>query len=154
VLQQQPIILRRPEIIHGIRNLIQNAVDFAATTVWIETEWSNDLIVLRIMDDGRGYPPSMIGRIGEPFVRRRSQSLDQTRPEYEGMGLGLFIAKTLLERCGAELSFANGTDSFATRASHSERTGAFVEVKWPRPRLEARSGGARKALGENAPIKV
>lgn len=150
----QPNVLRRPEIIHGLRNLIQNAVDFADETVWIETDWAEGTIIVRIMDDGRGYPPSMIGRIGEPFVRRRSQNLDQTRPEYEGMGLGLFIAKTLLERSGAELTFANGTDSFAKRASHSERTGAFVEVTWPRARLEANREGARKALGENAPIKL
>ena len=64
---------------------------------------------MRIVDDGDGYPPNLLGRIGDPFVRSRRADLDPARrPEYEGMGLGLFIAKTLLERTGATLRFANG----------------------------------------------
>ena len=91
---QQPSILRRPEIIHGLRNLIQNGVDFAASSLWIEADWSDDKIIVRIVDDGKGYPPQLIGRIGDPFMRRRRPGLDKAkRPEYEGMGLGLFIAK-------------------------------------------------------------
>ena len=112
--QQQPSILRKPEVIHGLRNLIQNAVDFARTTVWIETRWDDERIWIRIMDDGRGFPPYILGRIGDPFMRRRrGESERLLRPEYEGMGLGLFIAKTLLERSGAELRFANGSDGMA-----------------------------------------
>jgi len=149
----QPTVLRRPEIVHGLRNLIQNAVDFAQSTVWIETEWSDTDITVRIMDDGKGYPVSVMGRIGEPFVRRRNQASNDTiRPGYEGMGLGLFIAKTLLERSGAELSFANGSESFRSRASHSARTGAFVELRWPRSRLDIGNQRPRRALGANAPI--
>ena len=126
----QPQILRRPEIIHGLRNLVQNAVDFARTTVWIEAIWSPTAITVRILDDGAGFPPQLIGRIGDPFVRRRRGGPDRRlRPEYEGMGLGLFIAKTLLERTGAELSFANGPDG------PDERRGAIVEVVWPRDRI-------------------
>ena len=107
-----PQIYRRPEIIHGLRNLVQNAVDFARTSVWIEAIWTDDTISIRILDDGRGFPPHLLGRIGDPFMRRRkSEAERRQRPEYEGMGLGLFIAKTLLERSGAELSFANGTDT-------------------------------------------
>ena len=135
----QPIVLRRPEIIHGLRNLVQNAVDFARTTVAIETRWTGDRITLRIIDDGRGFPPDMIGHIGEPFIRRRAPAPDSRRPGYEGMGLGLFIAKTLLERSGAELTFANGT----------EGVGALVEVSWPRAVLEV---PATPGLGENRPI--
>ncbi len=111
--EPQPTILRRPEVIHGLRNLVQNAVDFARSTVWVEGEWTSGRIVIRITDDGDGFPPSVIGRIGDPFVRaRRPEPEVEKRPGYEGMGLGLFIAKTLLERSGAELSFANGTDPF------------------------------------------
>lgn len=128
---RQPTILRRPEIIHGLRNLIQNAVDFARTTVWIEAEWSDAMISIRIMDDGDGYPPNVIGRIGDPFVRvRRTDRGHTSRPEYEGMGLGLFIAKTLLERSGAELTFANATDPFLTPEERPERSGAVVEAVW------------------------
>lgn len=149
----QPTILRRPEVIHGLRNLIQNAVDFARSNVWIESTWSDTSITVRIMDDGRGYPAHLMPRIGEPFVRRRNAPGDPRRPEYEGMGLGLFIAKTLLERSGADLSFANGSDSFRSREGYAERTGAVVEVRWPRPWLEAQPGEARRPLGQNQPIR-
>ena len=87
-------------------------------------------------------------------MRRRTAPADPRRPEYEGMGLGLFIAKTLLERSGADLSFANGSDSFRTRDGFSERTGAFVEVTWPRDVLEEDRSAERRSLGRNQPIGV
>ncbi len=117
----QPQIERRPEIIHGLRNLIQNAVDFAAGNVWIDVDWNGAAVRIRIVDDGPGYPPSIIGRLGDPFLRRREVP-DLLRPEYEGMGLGLFIAKTLLERTGAEVTFMNAAES---------GRGALVSVNWP-----------------------
>ena len=133
-----PNINRRPEVIHGLRNLIQNAVDFASTTVWIEAEWSDALLSVRIIDDGNGFPPQIIGRIGDPFVRARAPNQDVAlRPDYEGMGLGLFIAKTLLERTGADLSFANASDRFLKEGELSEKCGAIVEVRWPRDALSA-----------------
>src|SRR6056297_1366702 len=135
-LAGQPFVLRRPEIIHGLRNLIQNAVDFATDTVWIESRWSAENITIRIMDNGPGFPVPIMPRIGEPFMRRRTPRSDARRPEYDGMGLGLFIAKTLLERSGADLSFANGVDSFSAGHRKSERTGAVIEVVWPRAELE------------------
>ena len=146
-----PVIQRRPEIIHGLRNLIQNAVDFAHSTVWIETHWSADKITIRIMDDGKGYPIDMIGRIGDPFMRRRAAAPDPRRPGYDGMGLGLFIAKTLLERSGADLSFANGAKANNGRLGQSKNLGAIVEVSWPRAQLEADDRADRKPLGENQP---
>ncbi|MBV2359510.1 ActS/PrrB/RegB family redox-sensitive histidine kinase [Thalassococcus sp. CAU 1522] len=149
----QPMILRRPEIIHGMRNLVQNAVDFARSTIWIEALWTDDIVSVRILDDGRGFPPHLIGRIGDPFVRKRRSETDRkTRPEYEGMGLGLFIAKTLLERTGAQLSFANGSDPFSTETL--ERRGAIVEVVWPREKIVSEAASHGTALGENRPIEV
>ncbi|MGB2201498.1 MAG: sensor histidine kinase RegB [Pseudooceanicola atlanticus] len=149
-----PSILRRPELIHGLRNLIQNAVDFSTAHVWVEAQWSDDQIAIRIMDDGRGYAPQVIGRIGDPFMRRRRYSDDGSqRPGYEGMGLGLFIAKTLLERTGAELSFANGPDHHGRFGKNSERTGAVVEVVWPRRTIDARYGDTPVRYGENQPIQ-
>ncbi len=117
----QPEIERGPEIVQGLRNLVQNAVDFAASTVWIDIDWSEREIRVTIADDGPGFPPELIGRIGEPFLRRRGPQAE--RPGYEGMGLGLFIAKTLLERSGARLAFDN----------RDQGGGAVVTVVWPRP---------------------
>lgn len=181
---QTSAVQRRPEIIHGLRNLVQNAVDFAAGNVWIDIEEetvsaparragrpakapletggqragqttllaaapvSGPRFVVRIADDGPGYPPQMIGRIGDPLMRRRAgDTARDTRPGYVGMGLGLFIAKTLLERSGARLSFANGSDPFLSGSERPERSGALVEVAWPRAAIAApeASGG----LGEN-----
>ncbi|MEQ9260206.1 MAG: ActS/PrrB/RegB family redox-sensitive histidine kinase [Roseovarius sp.] len=150
----QPSILRRPEIIHGLRNLVQNAVDFARENVWVESTWSETTIAIRIMDDGRGYPQHLLGRIGDPLMRRRNWDIDPHRPGYEGMGLGLFIAKTLLERSGADLSFANGFESFRRLGEMAQRTGAVVEVVWPRAALEGDSAVARGPLGDNEPIRA
>lgn len=151
----QPSILRKPEIIHGLRNLIQNAVDFARANVWVEAEWTDSRITVSIMDDGRGYPSHMIGRIGDPFMRRRRAEADlRTRPEYEGMGLGLFIAKTLLERSGAELKFANGTDPYQHLTVHKDRTGAIVKVSWPRNLIDAQKGDTPVPSGSNKRIQV
>ncbi|WP_377191836.1 sensor histidine kinase RegB [Ruegeria meonggei] len=152
---QQPSILRKPEIIHGLRNLIQNAVDFARANVWVEAEWTPEVITIFIMDDGRGYPSQMIGRIGDPFMRhRRVETERRTRPEYEGMGLGLFIAKTLLERSGAELNFANGSDPYQTLSSHQDRLGAIVQVSWPRNLVDAQLGDTAVLSGANQRIQI
>ncbi len=144
--EREPTILRSPEVIHGLRNLVQNAVDFAHSRVWIDAEWTTGSVTVRIIDDGDGYPPQVIGRIGDPFVRSRR---DAARPGYEGMGLGLFIAKTLLERTGAELSFANAADPFLTPDERPDRSGAIVEVIWPLSAIASTSG---QRLGENARI--
>ncbi|MDQ7071990.1 MAG: ActS/PrrB/RegB family redox-sensitive histidine kinase [Rhodobacterales bacterium] len=152
--ERPPYILRLPEVIHGLRNLIQNAVDFATETVWIESSWSKDVVSIRVMDDGPGFPPQLIGRIGDPFMpsRRANRELTQ-RPEYEGMGLGLFIAKTLLERTGAELDFANGSDDHSRDRDHFERRGAIIEIAWPRRKIDAIKGDFAVPVGENKPLK-
>jgi two-component system sensor histidine kinase RegB len=144
---RQPVIDRRPEIIHGLRNLIQNAVDFAETAVDIEVRWTDQNIFVRIEDDGPGFPASVIGRIGDPFMRRRRVDQDRARrPGYEGMGLGLFIAKTLLERSGARLSFAN--------AGNDSAGGAIVIVEWQTDKIAPPTDGNSRGLGENIPIST
>ncbi|WP_136683063.1 sensor histidine kinase RegB [Falsirhodobacter xinxiangensis] len=143
--ERMPTVLRSAELIHGLRNLIQNAVDFSRSTVWIDGCWDDETILVRIVDDGSGFSSQIIGRIGEPFVRSRRT---ETRPEYEGMGLGLFIAKTLLERTGARLRFANAADPFLDPQERLGRSGAVVEVIWPRDALEPEDG----PLGDNLPF--
>jgi two-component system sensor histidine kinase RegB len=107
------------------------------------------------MDDGKGYPSHLIGRIGDPFMRRRKNSSDRAqRPGYEGMGLGLFIAKTLLERSGAELSFANGSDANAYAKPGAPKIGAIVEVVWPRSKIDAIHGENAVPIGQNPPLSI
>lgn len=153
-LLNQPSVLRKPEIIHGLRNLVQNAVDFAHSKVWIELHWSADLITLRICDDGDGFPGHLLGRLGDPFMRRRApQSEPGRRPGYEGMGLGLFIAKTLLERTGARLEFANARDVRHSQSLGADQTGALVVVTWPRRKIDAVRGDTPVPGGHNLPIE-
>ncbi|SIQ14127.1 ActS/PrrB/RegB family redox-sensitive histidine kinase [Paracoccus thiocyanatus] len=130
------IVLRDAAMIHGLRNLVQNAVDFAASRVTIETGADRRDLWVRITDDGPGFPPALLPRIGSPFLTTRPRAEDGRR--YEGMGLGLFIAKALLERSGARLRFANG-----------RRGGAEIVVTWPRGKIET---GDRGALGPNPQI--
>ena len=151
----QPVITRRPEIIHGLRNLVQNAVDFARANVWIDVLWDAEWLTVRIVDDGPGFSSNIMARIGDPFVRRRkSGRLAKSRLGYEGMGLGLFIAKTLLERSGGEITFANGREPFEAFATPGERAGAIVEVRWARTAFADAEAQKSAALGENTPFPV
>jgi len=151
----QPVVDRRPEVIHGLRNLIQNAVDFATSTVWIDIVWSPSTLTVRITDDGPGFPAAVLGRIGDPFVTaRRDPGEAQTRPGYTGMGLGLFIAKTLLERSGAEITFTNAREPFEERARPGQPAGAAVECVWQREDAETVRRADRAALARNAAIEI
>ena len=152
---KMPNILRKPEIIHGLRNLVQNGVDFAAANVWIDAHWTDNQISVRIVDDGPGYPSDLLGRIGDPFLPRRSgKKPDIERPEYEGMGLGLFIAKTLLERSGGEITFANGTDQMEKQKRSGSRGGAIAEVNWDIAAIIAPEIHETEGLGENKPFAI
>ncbi|KEO54306.1 sensor histidine kinase RegB [Thioclava pacifica] len=146
---RQPTIYRYPELIHALRNFIQNAVDFARSTVWIEAEWDSERITVRVIDDGKGFPTNVLNRIGDPFLQPRSNASE--RKDYEGMGLGVFIAKTLIERTGGRLSFANGDAPYASASDNPTRSGAVVEVVWPAQRILAQQEGA---LGFNQPIEL
>jgi len=150
----QPVIWRKPEVIHGLRNLVQNAVDFAETRIWVEGSWGDGLIRIRITDDGQGFPQDLLGRLGDPFLSRRARSQGRERPGYEGMGLGLFIAKTLLERSGARVTFSNASDPFLVAEDKAEKSGAVVEVIWPHGSLGLLEDEASGPLGENQPIAI
>jgi two-component system sensor histidine kinase RegB len=150
----QPVIWRKPEVIHGLRNLVQNAVDFAETRIWVEGGWGEGQIRIRITDDGHGFPQDLLGRLGDPFLSRRARSQGRDRPGYEGMGLGLFIAKTLLERSGARVTFFNASDPFLVAEDKAEKSGAVVEVIWPHEVLGLLEDEATGPLGENQPIAI
>ena len=115
----EPSIRSAPEIIHGIGSLVQNATQFAKTRVKISITWSADNVNVSITDDGPGFPPFVLDRIGEPYI-----SLRMSQDGH--MGLGIFIAQTLLARTGAEVLFRN-----------QQGGGAFVTIRWPRSKIES-----------------
>jgi two-component system, sensor histidine kinase RegB len=119
----EPVGSRNPAILYGVGNIVENAVDFARTTVEVNAWWNKDTIELVISDDGPGIPPDILNRIGEPYLSRR-----RSKDEGGGLGLGVFIARTLLERTGAKVSFTN-----RIFPDH----GAVVQITWPRDRFEA-----------------
>jgi two-component system sensor histidine kinase RegB len=117
---------RQPGIIYGLGNIVENAVDYAEKCVTVSAAWSEDNVSVSIIDDGPGFAPGVMDQLGEPYVR--SHSAKQLRDgERSGLGLGFFIAKTLLERSGATMEFDNreGPDR-----------GAVVRVTWSRQDFE------------------
>ena len=88
--------------------------------------WNAETVEIIISDDGPGIAPHMLKRIGEPYLSRR-RSPDDAQNERSGLGLGVFIARTLLERTGAKVSFSN-----RTFPDH----GAVVQIAWPRSAFE------------------
>jgi len=132
----EPVGGRNPAILYGLGNLLENAVDFARKRVDVAASWSGQKVSVTITDDGPGFAPEVMDRIGEPYVtsRRNAETGEDesggfAASEYEksGLGLGFFIAKTLLERSGASLDFRNRV--FPER-------GAVVRVQWDRSEFE------------------
>ncbi|MEO0327193.1 MAG: ActS/PrrB/RegB family redox-sensitive histidine kinase [Pseudomonadota bacterium] len=119
----EPQCVRNPGILYGLGNLVENAVDHAKEKILLNASWDEERIVVRISDDGSGFDDEVLARIGEPFVARRAR-----KKRSGGLGLGLFIAKTLLERSGATLSFSN--------YSSNGLSGANAIVEWPRYLIE------------------
>ena len=123
----EPVGTRNPAILYGVGNILENAVDFARTTVEVNAWWNSDTVEIVVSDDGPGFAPDIINRIGEPYLSRRRSPAD-AQSGHRGLGLGVFIARTLLERTGATVSFTN-----RIFPDH----GAVVQIAWPRQRFEA-----------------
>ncbi|MGB3502043.1 MAG: ActS/PrrB/RegB family redox-sensitive histidine kinase [Mesorhizobium sp.] len=116
----EPVTRRNPGVIYGIGNLVENAVDFAHERVLLRFGWDEDQVKLQVIDDGPGFQAEILDRIGEPYMTTRGGGA-QGDHSGGGLGLGLFIAKTLLERSGAAVNFRN-----------EQGKGALGEVVWPR----------------------
>jgi two-component system sensor histidine kinase RegB len=127
----EPVGTRNPAILYGLGNLIENAVDFARARVEVAVRWTGNQVAMTIADDGPGFSTEIMDRIGEPYVTTRGVRSMSTDTDPIGLGLGFFIAKTLLERSGATLALAN-------RAL--PETGAVVRVRWGRADFERPPG--------------
>jgi two-component system sensor histidine kinase RegB len=125
----EPTGARNPAIVYGLGNLVENAVDFARSSVEITASWDEEEVVITIQDDGPGFPPEIMDRLGEPYVTTRRHRFTEDSEE-TGLGLGFFIAKTLLERSGATLYFRN---------HRSLDLGAEVSTRWARSDFEYRA---------------
>src|SRR3977135_868209 len=134
---REPVGTRHPGILYGVGNILENAVDFARTTVEVNAWWNTETVEIIISDDGPGFAPDILKRIGEPYLSRR-RSADEANRDRAGLGLGVFIARTLLERTGAKVSFSN-----RTFPDH----GAVVQIAWPRERFEAGENAAGEIGG-------
>ena len=127
----EPNVARNPAVLYGLGNLMENAVDFAAEHVTVAASWTEETVGISITDDGPGFAPEIIARVGEPYVTSRPDLDKDDAPS--GLGLGFFIAKTLLERSGATLSFSN---------RKPPEHGAAVFVRWNRSDFERPLGQA------------
>ena len=121
-LVEEPVLARRPEIIYGLSNFLNNALDFAEQEVLMTADWDDHKVVVEVSDDGPGFSPLVLERLGEPyFTTRPKQGVNAGQGDHEGLGLGVFIAKTLLGHTGGQIEFLN----------REEGRGAVVRVTWP-----------------------
>jgi two-component system, sensor histidine kinase RegB len=122
----EPVGARNPAVLYGLGNILENAVDFARERVEVTAAWTDESVMVEVNDDGSGFPPEIIDRMGEPYVTSERGRRMRGR-EMPGLGLGFFIAKTLLARSGARISLKN--KQFPQR-------GAIVQVRWKRDDFE------------------
>lgn len=131
----QPQVWRAPELLHGLGNIIENASDFATARVRLEASWNERTLRVTVEDDGPGFSPEIFERIGEPYITSRPSDhalndgelgpREEAIGKREGMGLGFFIAKTLLEQTGGTVKAVNPVEG-----------GARVSVTWPRGKID------------------
>ena len=145
---EEPVCTRNPAILYGLGNLVENAVDFARERVQIDAHWTPDIVSVTVRDDGPGFAAEILSRLGEPYVTTRRAGGRAKSETNSGLGLGLFIAKTLLERSGAVVSTSN---------AFAPATGAVVSVTWPRDVFERGSARptpkrSKAAKGRRAPV--
>jgi two-component system, sensor histidine kinase RegB len=126
----EPIGARNPAVLYGVGNLLENAVDFARERVTVGAHWTENIIDITISDDGPGFAPEILDRLGEPYITTRRGTDKNSNTEPKGLGLGFFIAKTLLERSGAAVSFEN---------KPAPEHGAWVKLHWHRHDFERSS---------------
>ncbi len=120
-----PELIRRPELSRALTSFIDNAADFARSEVRLIGRYDDESVSIEVRDDGPGFSPDIFAKLGEPYVTSRPGG-EGSPSGHMGMGLGLFIAKTLLERTGGLIEF------------HNDRAGgAVVTIRWSRDAIEA-----------------
>lgn len=118
-----PDLRRQAELIYALKNFIENAVDFAKDKVLLSGHWDEKTVTVYIDDDGPGFDPTITERLGQPYVTMRNRQKGK-KPTAGGLGLGVFIASTLIERTGGKVKF-----------KRAPAGGARIEAVWPREAL-------------------
>lgn len=150
-----PIMRANPALTYGLGNLVENAVDFADSQVQVEGSWDETSVYIKVQDDGPGFAPDVLARLGEPYIskRRDGPKMGDVLKESSdgagisnglgadlgaglggGLGLGFFIAKTLLERAGAQVDVQNAADSLP---------GACVTITFARETVDLASASKK-----------
>ncbi len=157
----EPHVKRLAEVVHGLSAIVENAADFAASKVQVAAKADRAWITITVTDDGPGFAADILPRLGEPYVTSRphgkarqavaaqlaaataaarspkkarpapAELLAEAIPSQGGMGLGFFIARTLLERTGGQVAVGHGD------GGPGGNRGARVTIRWPRDALEA-----------------
>ena len=127
----EPEVARLPELIYGLGNLIENAAEFAASAVWVRASYSAQQVTVEIADDGPGFKSDILTHLGEPYTSSRGAA--RNSDDTFGLGLGFFIARTLLQRSGAQISARNM--SVTELMDGAMPGGACVRIVWPRTKL-------------------
>ena len=117
---------RNPGVLHGLGAVIENAVSFAEKDVTIRADWTKTTVTIVVSDDGPGFPGGVLSRIGEPYLTQRDGAR-RSEKAGGGLGLGLFIARSLLERSRAAVRFENAP---------APKAGAVITIQWPRAAYE------------------
>ena len=136
-LEPEPTCRRNAGMMHALNTLVENAVSFAERRVRLKASWTGALVRIDIADDGPGFPPQVLARVGEPYISTRGAGRRREDGVAGGLGLGLFIASALLERAGATLEIANAPAS---------QTGAVATIVWPRAAFELGRASRRPVL--------
>ena len=134
-----PEIRRMPEVLHAMTSFVENAVDFARSEVLVRVGFDDTSVSVEVRDDGPGFSSDILARLGQPYVTSRPGG-ESSRSGHVGMGLGFFIAKTLLERTGAVVEFNNARGG-----------GASISARWLRETVEAEPDARRIRPGRVRP---
>ena len=111
-ISKNVIILYKEEINYAFNNIIQNSIQHAKTKVLVKITKNLENLLISITDDGNGFSRDIVDKLGEPYINKNNK----------GMGLGIFIAKNLIENVKGKIFFYNSINGKAVVEIQFEET--------------------------------